>query len=166
MEAAALSISVVALVVSVLGGYRAQRLSRHANTLPVLVQLFSEHRGERLAEGRRIVRQDMEPVPREDGFASIPAEQRQLVRELAWFYDNLGALVAHDIVDLAPVSGYLGTSVVETWRVLEPFITVERTRRARDLDPSRYLEYFENLAFLIDANPPLDARTSQRNWCL
>ncbi len=165
MEVAALVISIVASVASILSGFWSRRLSRHSNTLPVLVELFREHRGERLAEARRYVRQEL-PEDVGEGLGSLPRDKEELVRDLAWFYDNIGALVAHDIVDFDPVAGYLGGSALETGNRLEPLIEVERRRRAGDGDPQRWQEYFENMAAMLRALPPEKARQRQPNWVL
>ncbi|QQM38060.1 hypothetical protein [Streptomyces liliifuscus] len=105
---AALMVSVVALGVSGWASLRQLRLAQHANTLPVLVDLFREHRSVRLAGARQFVHERLPGCDLSAGLDGVPEAERELVRELAWFYDNLGALVAHGVVDIEPVSGYLG----------------------------------------------------------
>jgi hypothetical protein len=166
MEIAALAISVVALFASFVTTYRALELARHSNTLPVLIELFSEHRGQRLTQARRFVRNELPTFDPALGVEDLPEENARLVRDLAWFYDNLGALVAHDVVDIEPVSGYLGTSVIDIWSVMEPYIHTERIRRGGDTDPGRWQAYFENLARLIEDLPPDQARARQPKWRL
>jgi hypothetical protein len=140
-------VSVVALRVSGLVSVRQLRLTEHANTLPVLVDLFREHRSARLAQARQVVYEQSPTWDLSAGLEGLPESERDLVRELAWFYDNLGALVTHGVVDIEPVSGYLGGSVISVWERLEPLVQAERVKRARnDLpDPNRWQEYFENL---------------------
>src|ERR1041384_7629454 len=104
MELAALAISIVALTTSVLLGWRALMLSRQSNTMPVLIDLFREHRSDRLASARQFVHHQLGDYDLTKGLSELPEEKQTLVRELAWFYDNLGALIAHGIVDVAPVS--------------------------------------------------------------
>ena len=93
---------------------------------------------------------------------------RDLVRELAWFYDNLGALVAHGVIDIEPVSGYLGGSVISVWERLEPVVLAERARRAGNgmPDPNRWQEYFENLYHLVREVPADRSRAQTRLWRL
>lgn len=55
MEVFALVVSFLALLVSVATSFRQLRLARHANAVPVLVDLFREHRSERLAQAREFV---------------------------------------------------------------------------------------------------------------
>jgi hypothetical protein len=55
MEIAALAVSSVALGVCGAVSWRELRLSRHANALPVAVDLFREHRTVRRARARTFV---------------------------------------------------------------------------------------------------------------
>ncbi|MGI5405179.1 DUF4760 domain-containing protein [Streptomyces chartreusis] len=168
MEIAAVLVSVVALGVSGLASLRQLRLTEHANTLPVLVDLFREHRSVRLARARRVVYEQLPTYDLSAGLAALPESEGELVRELAWFYDNLGALVTHGVVDIEPVSGYLGGSVISVWERMEPLVQAERSTRARnDLpDPNRWQEYFENLYHLVRETQAQQARAQTRLWRL
>jgi hypothetical protein len=149
MQLAAIFISVVALSISLFAARGQIRTARQANTVPVLVDLFREHRSDRLAEARRFVNTELANHDLSRGLEGLPHHERLLIRDLAWFYDNLGALVAHNIVDIHPVSGYLGGAAVNTWTKMEPLILAERENRV-GLDPSRWQMYFENLCKLIE----------------
>jgi hypothetical protein len=169
MAVVALVISVGALSFSALVAFAARRqteLARHANALPVLIELFREHRSGRLAQAREFVVNRLGNADSSKGLEGVPEEDRVLVQELAWFYDNVGALVTYDVIDIEPVSGYFGGAVLNCWRVLEPFIEAERERRTDAPDPASYQQHFENLAALIERTPPRSARTSQRNWLI
>jgi hypothetical protein len=169
MALAALFVSIVATLSAAAAAIyvkRQTKLIRHANSLPVLVDLFTEHRGARLAEARKLLYERKGQLDLERGLDQLPQEEAALIRELSWFYDNLGALVAHDIVDLGPISGYLGGAVLENWATLAPIVTVERKLRSDLADPERYQEYFENLAVLITQLPPGRARTQSAKWRL
>ncbi|WP_043457645.1 DUF4760 domain-containing protein [Streptomyces fulvoviolaceus] len=155
MDIVAVVLSVAALGVSGLASLRQLRLTEHANTLPVLVDLFREHRSVHLARARQVVHEQLPACNLAAGLEGLPESERDLVRELAWFYDNRGALVTHGVVDIEPVSGYLGGSVISVWERLEPLVQAERAKRARnDLpDPNRWQEYFENLYHLVREMP-------------
>src|SRR5579875_2508274 len=103
MALAAVLISIVAVAASVLLGWRTLTLTRHSNAMPVLIDLFREHRSKRLADARQFVYFDLSKYEPSAGLEGLPEDKRAIVRDLAWFYDNLGALVAHGIVDIAPV---------------------------------------------------------------
>jgi hypothetical protein len=98
------------------------------------------------------------------GLSGLPEEGPDLVRDLGWFYDNLGAMVTHGVIDLSPVSGYLGGSVVSSWEAIRPLVLAERAKRRSFNDPDRWQIYFENLYYLIQVLPPEQARSSQNSW--
>ncbi|WP_037624143.1 DUF4760 domain-containing protein [Streptomyces aureus] len=168
MGVAALMVSVVALGVSGWASVRQLRLAQHANTLPVLVDLFREHRSARLAGARQFVHEQLPGCDLSAGLDGVPGAHRELVRELAWFYDNLGALVAHGVVDIEPVSGYLGGSVISVWEGMRPMVEAERAKRAGNAmpDPNRWQEYFENLYHLVREIPADQARAKTELWRL
>lgn len=168
MEIVAVVVSVAALGVSGLASLRQLRLTEHANTLPVLVDLFREHRSMRLARARQVVYEQLLACDLSVGLEGLPEPERDLVRELAWFYDNLGALVTHGVVDIEPVSGYLGGSVISVWERLEPLVQAERAKRANNgqPDPNRWQEYFENLYHLVLETPAEQARAQSHLWRL
>ncbi|MEU2785670.1 hypothetical protein [Streptomyces sp. NPDC007110] len=168
VDIAALVVSVLALGASGLVSARQLRLTEHTNTLPVLVDLFREHRSTRLALAREMVFQQLPAWDLSTGMEGLPEAERNLIRELAWFYDNLGALVSHGVVDIEPVSGYLGGSVISVWEKMEPLVQVERAKRAQNglPDPNRWQAYFENLYHLVRETPPPQARARTDLWRL
>lgn len=165
IDIAVLGVSLVALVVAAISSVQSTKLARNSNALPVVVDLFREHRGERLASAREFVQKKMAKSP-PDTLEDLPRTERLLVQDLAWFYDNLGALIEYKIVDPAPAIGYLGGSVVDTWKVLGPLIEKERDRRDETSEPHRYQMYFERLAARAElerapeTDPMLDAPDS------
>jgi len=166
MALAAVIISIVAVMTSVILGWRALTLTRHSNTMPVLIDLFREHRSERLANARQFVYFDLPECDLSLGMDGLPDNKKGLVRDLAWFYDNLGTLVAHGVIDIEPVSGYLGQSVLLNWERMRQLIQVERKKRQDSYDPERWQIYFENLYHLIREQPPEEARSAQHLWRL
>ncbi|MGW0576257.1 DUF4760 domain-containing protein [Streptomyces sp. NPDC002920] len=168
MEKAALVVSLVALGVSGAMSLRQVRLSQHANALPVVVDLFREHPSVQVAKARTFIHRELPAYDLSLGLAGLPEEKQDLVRELAWYYDNLGALVTHGVVGIEPVCGYLGGSVISVWERLEPLVAVERSRRSQNglPDPTRFQEYFENLYHLVRETPPEQTRAQTRLWRL
>ncbi|MCX4976245.1 hypothetical protein [Streptomyces sp. NBC_00620] len=167
MNIAALVLSITAVVVSVLVSIRQLTLARHSNTLPVVIDLFREHRGDDLTDARAFVYRELDTFDLSQGLSGLPEDKQNLVRDLAWFYDNVGALVTHSVVDVEPVSGYLGGSVILMWEKMEPLIQAERARRNPSLENSqRWQVYFENLYHLVRETPPTKARSSAKRWRL
>ena len=147
MQIAALTISIVALLVSVIAVRRQIQLSRHSNSIPVLVDLFREHRGDYLAKARHLVVHELSASDLKAGLTGLPEGQRQQVRDLIWFYDNLGAFVVHKIIDAPLVVGYMGGSITDVWEKLLPLVEADRVNRAAAgrTDHKHWLEYFQYL---------------------
>jgi hypothetical protein len=167
------TISIVALVVSVIAlglsgylTYRQLRLSRQANSLPVLVDMFREHRNRDLREARHFIFNHLDEYDVTGGLDGLPRDKQLLVSDLAFFYDNLGALVAYGIVDPEPVAGYLGGSVILVFDKLRPLISAERARRQKLSDPKRWQIYFEYLYQTVKAHNPERDRNKLHNWNL
>ena len=166
MALSAVIISIVAVATSVILGGRTLTLARHSNAMPVLIDLLREHRSKRLADARQFVYFDLSKCDLSLGLGGLPEDKKALVRDLGWFYDNLGALVAHGVIDIAPVSGYMGQSVLLNWEKMQPLIKAERKKRQDSYDPERWQVYFENLYHLIREQSPEKARSVQRMWRL
>lgn len=164
MQVAAFVLSIVALLVSLLTGTRQLILTRQANSIRLLVDMFKEHRDEHLAAARHFVFSELSDYDVKDGLASLPEDKRQLVRDLSWYYDNIGALVVHNVVDIEPVSGYLGGALTEVWQKMCPLVEAERNKRAAAgfIDPDRPQAYFEILYERVQHCPPSTARTRGR----
>ncbi|MGW4351142.1 DUF4760 domain-containing protein [Nocardia sp. NPDC004582] len=99
-----------------------------------------------------------------DGLDALPAERAQQVRDLLWFYDNLGLLVYHDIVSFEPLRGYLGGTVLLMWSKLEPLVAAERARRASAPDPDRWQWYCEDLVTRLHAASSAEFRPARNRW--
>jgi hypothetical protein len=161
----ALVIAVLALVTSMLVGWHSRKEARHSNAIPTLVELFREHRSDELTEARRFVYFELSSYDPQSGFDGIPEEKRSLVRDLTWYYDHLGVLVAHGVVDIEPVSGYLGGTLSQSWEALRPFIEAERAKRIGSPDPSRSQIYYENLYLLVsEVTPQLARKKAGDRW--
>lgn len=164
MSVAALIVSFMALALSGWSSFRQLRLARHANSLSTLVELFKEHRSRELADARHFVCSRLPSMDVSKGLAALDEKDQQLVRTLGWYYDNLGVLVAHGVVPIDPVAGYLGGSVIECWQRMKPLVQAERAKREQMSDPTRWQEYFENLYLLVEKDGPAKARSSAPLW--
>lgn len=164
IEGIAIGIALTSLVVSAVLGRRSIILARHANSVTTLVDLFREHRSDYLASAREFAYTELHQYDISSGLEGLPPEKRKMVRDLAAYYNNLGALVAHGVVDIAPVSGFLGGSVLTVWEKLSPIIDVERARRSSFHDPHGWQRYFENLYLLLREQRPEQALRKQHLW--
>jgi len=140
----ALAVAVVALIVSIWTAMHSATAARRERALAVSIDLFREARD--LGPARRDVFFEIAPLEtcRLD---ELPASLRDSAQKLCWFYDNVGVLVAHRMVDIEPIAGYLGDSILDSWDRLERFILAERAHRRErsDARADAYQWYFEEL---------------------
>jgi hypothetical protein len=155
-----LGLSIVALGVSVVVARNQLRQSSITNAQPLAIDLFREFR-ERSADRRRLHKELPKIKDSAKGFESIADEElQQLARSTSHWYDNIGVLVAHGMVEPEYVAGFLGTSAIDTWNLLKRFIVGDRECRksiGQDDDYQDYFEYLVRLRFEGDL-PPREVR--------
>lgn len=138
----ALAASFLALLVAAATGYRQLRLMRGANLLPVVLEGFRETRTKQWSDCRTYIldhlRDEHDPSL---GIWKLPEPVKHHFRYAASFYDDLGKLVAHKVVDERLILGAYGGSVVPMWRIMAPLVVEERAAGRRHM----YV-YFEDLA--------------------
>lgn len=141
--------------------------TRAANSVPVLIDLFTEHRGDHLAQAREFVFNELPNRSTPNGLKDLTLDERKFVRDLLFFYGNVGILVAHGVIDVDPVCAYLGGSVQTVWaKVEKQIIEPERSRRKQSPDITAWQAYFENLAILAARYTAEELENSAPHWVL
>lgn len=141
---ATLVVSLVALVVSAIVGVRQIRLSDGGNQLPVVLEAFRESRAPGWLPANEYVLNTLATkCSPEHGHRGLPDEARVHTNAIGLFYDDLGKLVAHGVIDKDLVIGAYGTMIVRLWDALAPFVYTERR-----LYGLHFWIYFEHLAAL------------------
>lgn len=147
---AALVISIAALTASVLIPYGQLRSSQRANTLAMV---FNGFRETRTPEFRTSVEYVLYRLRREFpdaiSYVDLPAGPKEHVRQVAFFYDELGKLVVHGVVDQDLVIGSYGLTIHRTWSAIAPYVYREREIRQRVVLP--YLEHMAAVTSEITA---------------
>ncbi|MDQ0600804.1 hypothetical protein QF037_005149 [Streptomyces canus] len=69
------------------------------------------------------------------------------IRRVSLFYDDVGKLVAHGVVEESLIIGSYGLNIVNMWDVLAPYIYKER------ILTTKAMLYFEDLAARAKARP-------------
>jgi hypothetical protein len=88
------------------------------------------------------------------GYSQLP----KAVVKLSHYFDHLGVLVQSRVVRPKPVAIYIGGSIGEAWKVLEPYIQSERSHSS-----TRYQVNFEYLFLLTNGlTPKLRDQLSER----
>lgn len=149
----ALAVSLLALVISVLLSVRQLQSMRHANHLPVAIELLTRdfNSDTFLARERKVVAELAEHNPAL-GFSGLPDEIRTATYSVAFFYDSIAILVAFRFIQENLVLGTMSYRIRRIWRVLEAHIDGERRLRGHPfLD---VLEHLAALAFAQEAAGP------------
>lgn len=144
LNVAALSASLLALAVSSLLALRQSRLMRHANQLPVIIDLFRELRADtfiiREQEIWRNLPGDKEPSK---GFGGIPEPLRTYVYDITLFYQTVAYLVNFNMIDDSLAYTALHYRILRTWSSVESFVRGERAIRGGE---NTFLNSFEKMA--------------------
>jgi hypothetical protein len=119
----------------------AAREARRANAFPSAIDLFREYRNSEMTNARRIVRSQI-PDASATRIEDLPAWVAQAVISVSHYFDNLGVLVDHDLLEAELAAGFLGDTVTEMWGLLSPIIRSERQLGSFP----HYQRYFESLA--------------------
>ena len=123
----------------------------HANLLPTVTEVFKEFNTPGFKDDLAYVctrlRNEHPPTV---AFDDLPDEPRRRVGHVADFFFTIGVLVSTGVVSEVIVAGYMGRSILRAWGSLEPYITLERTRRPDE----HYYMFFENLAVVMTRNSP------------
>jgi hypothetical protein len=124
---------------------RALREARKANAVPALLDFVRECR-QYEPDRRSVLRHLRDEHDPRLGISGLPDEAREHVIRVCHYLDQLGILVDQRIVDPEAVAGFMGESILVSWRALAPYIKGERAARKRD-----YVSYFEDLAAQVFA---------------
>jgi hypothetical protein len=154
MEFAALSISLVALLVSAGAAERQRRVSLRATALPLVIDLFREYRSPTFLAARRVLADRLPGLDPRFGYSGLPPDVREHVQTMSYFFDNLGVMVASGLADPALVSAFAGESAEYQWGQLRPFIEGERTVRGG----AWFQANFEDLVRVLREYPPGEIR--------
>ncbi|WP_369240910.1 hypothetical protein AB5J56_41080 [Streptomyces sp. R21] len=138
----ALAVSIGALTTSVAASRRQLRLAHNSNVLPIIIELFKETRTTEFLRSVEYIRSELAAQhAHADGYRHLPVEPREHIRRVGQFYDDIGKLVAHGVVDERLVLGAYSVNVQRMWQALAPYIYSERAQHG-----TLTMTYFEDLA--------------------
>jgi hypothetical protein len=158
LNVVSLGLSLIAIILSSVIAWRQAQLMRHANAFPILIDFFREFRSPEFREHQLYVRTRLADELPAIGIYGLPEPVLAHVVPVVHYFDNLGALVAHRVVETKVALSILGESVERNWRLLAPFLHKEREIRKDD----EYGIFFEHLAELARATPGRRARSNLR----
>jgi hypothetical protein len=145
-------LSAIALAVSTLLIVRQTVFMRHANEMPVIVELYQEFRSTEFQAAHDYVLNELsgafDPIL---GISKLPHRARIPALKVTTFYTSLGSLVLHGMVDEKFLISTLGTALDRAWTILEPYINGERELRGN----TEILAFYEDLVCRTRENYPL-----------
>ena len=95
-----MTLSLVAIVISWLSALRQRRLAHSSNHLPIVITMFRESRTDAWLAAQKHVLTDLPGRdPAKYGISGLPKQPRDHAALIGIFYDGLGELVAHRMID-------------------------------------------------------------------
>jgi hypothetical protein len=151
LNIAALTLSLIALIVSAFLAVRQLGTMRQTNILPIVTSILQEPRSQQFREHLDYISHQLlnEYTP-EAGCFELPEPARDHVLSVCYYYEGLGLLVRFGVIDERMAISAFGTYCDRAWRLLEPFILGERRARGS----GRFQVYFEDLVCRVRATPP------------
>lgn len=151
MDYVTLFTSLAALAVAVWAAISQHRASSNSNGI-MLAGLLREHAKPSFSKTRHyILHQKLSDSDPSLGMEGISADQRSEVIELVGFYDLVGIMRAHKLIDNKIVDNHLGHAARSIHAQMKPYISAERVKRS-----GPYMHYFEHWATCVNiALPPI-----------
>ena len=127
LSLAAVVISIIAVAISMLFGFRQVRLMRHANYVPAIVDLVTEFRSAQFNDHFRYVCERLqEDHSSELGISSLPDEARTAVYDVAYYLSTFATLSTLRIIKPETLLALFHNRIFVAWAALEPFVIRER----------------------------------------
>lgn len=156
-----LVVSIAAVTVAVWNIQRNRRTALDSSTLPVVAAMFAEYRSaEFRARAADVVEFANSGSPTDQGIDSVPAEYRDSILTVCYFFDYLGVIVAFELAHKDIIIAPMCTQIIRVWTALEPVIKSERAYRKANYPPDAspgFLQYFEFLVRLVRDSGGSDA---------
>jgi hypothetical protein len=144
LNIAALFASLLALTISSFLALRQSRLMRHANQLPVVIDLFRELRADTFITREQEIWHSLpgneDPAK---GFGGIPTPLRTYAYDICLYYQTVAYLVNFKMLDSELAYTALHYRVLRTWSSVKSFVYGERAMRG---GKDTFLNSFETFA--------------------
>ena len=141
--------SIAAVLSSVFLATQALRYSRNANHMPVIIELFKEHRSRKFVAKEQFIWQEMPRNPAE-GFVGLPEKVRSRTTDVALFYLMISYLSEYKIADQEMLALQVQYRLLKTWQAIEPHVREERALRGGEYTFLNTLEVFVERVRALD----------------
>lgn len=155
-----LAISLAALAVATLTAISQHEASDKANAV-MTAELLREHTKPPFSRARYyILHQKLVDSDPSKGMKGISDDQRPAVTELLGFYDLIGSLRAHKLVDRRIIDNLLGVAAKNAYAQMRPYISKERA-----LQDQPYMHYFEHWVTSTSFTPlTIKSNSTTKGW--
>lgn len=160
----ALTASIIALVTSVVFALRQSQLMRHANQIPIMIDLFNHIRSpEFVREERNLWTAIGNAGDPHLGFQGMPDDVHDSAYTICAYYQMVAFLVAFGALDRRLAILPLHYRVVKTWSTVKPYVEAERDLRG---DKYSFFNFFEDFALLCQRESPEEVYRYVRSQAL
>jgi hypothetical protein len=144
--------SVSAVVTSSYLAVQALRYNRNANHMPVIIELFREHRSEAFVRKEQFLWRAMPLQDPSKGFSRLPRKTRAYATDVALFYLMIGYLSEYQISDPELLALQVQYRLLKTWEAIEPYVRKERILRGGEFTFLNTLEVFVERVRKLDSD--------------
>lgn len=144
--------SVTAVISSTFLAMQALRYSKNANHMPVIVQLFKEHRSEEFVRKEQFVWREMPRQNPDKGFSRLPRKVKSHATDVALFYLMVSYLSEYDISDRELLALQVQYRLLRTWQAIERHVKRERELRGGEYTFLNTLEVFVQRVGSLDSD--------------
>ena len=159
----ALLVAAGALASSTFLTWRALRFNRSATHIPVLVDMFRQHRSPDFIQKEELVWAHMKDHEEALGFSNLPADIRQQATEVTLFYLTLSYLTEWELIDREIVSLQVKYRMLKTWAAVEGHVRGERALRGGEFTFLNTREIFVRKVRNFDPQAIAERMNEQRN---
>lgn len=144
--------AVAAVVTSTFLAMQALRYSKNANHMPVIIELFKEHRSAEFLRKEQFVWRELPRQSPAKGFAGLPKKTKSYATDVALFYLMIGYLSEYKICDQEFLALQVKYRLLKTWQAIEPHVKQERISRGGEYTFLNTLEVFVERVRALDSD--------------
>jgi hypothetical protein len=158
LNGVAIAISLLALVISGVLSARQLRSMKHANSVPVAIEMLTrEFDRDDFQRKESLVLHELPDHDISLGVSGLPEPLRSAVFSVSFFYDSMAIMVAFGFVGQDLVLSTINYRIRRIWYVMEGHILGERALR-----DAPFLNFLEDLAYRAHAYDPRDSHKRLR----
>ncbi len=144
--------AVAAVLSSTFLAIQALRYNRNANHMPVIIELFKEHRSAEFLKKEQLVWREMSRQNPVKGFAGLSRRTKSCATDVALFYLMIAYLSEYRICDQELLALQVQYRLLKTWQAIEPHVRQERILRGSEYTFLNTLEVFVERVRALDSD--------------